>query len=252
MATARLREPVVLVHGLFGFDTFRLGRWAAWDYFRGVAPALEAAGNRVFTARLAPTGGVARRAGQLRAFLDRHTTGPVHLIAHSMGGLDARYLISRLGQAGRVLSLTTVGTPHRGSAFAEWSVSRFARVLRPVFRLFGIDEQGILDLMPAACSAFNDTVPDAPGVRYFSVAGDCGPGWPGPEWHLSHRVVTAAEGPNDGVVSVASAAWGESLEVWAGDHGSLVGWPSVWSRRHAVTRDRDYTRVVNRLRDEGF
>src|SRR5262249_5187529 len=38
----------------------------------------------------------------------------VHVFAHSMGGLDARYMISRLGMAKRVLSLTTIATPHRG------------------------------------------------------------------------------------------------------------------------------------------
>ena len=49
-----------------------------------------------------------------------------------MGGLDARYLISRLGMADRVLSLTTLGTPHRGTSFADWGVSRLQRYLRPL------------------------------------------------------------------------------------------------------------------------
>jgi len=40
-----------------------------------------------------------------------------------MGGLDSRHAISlRLGLAERVLTLTTLGTPHRGTAFADWGV----------------------------------------------------------------------------------------------------------------------------------
>ena len=47
-------------------------------------------------------------------------------------------MISRLGMAPRVLSLTTLGTPHRGSAFADWGVRRFARLVCPVFEFFGV------------------------------------------------------------------------------------------------------------------
>src|SRR3954462_3821909 len=101
MRVARLRTPIVLVHGLFGFDQVRLGDWVVADYFPGIADGLRAAGNRVLLARLSPTAGIAERAAQLRAFVDREPPGePVHVFGHSMGGLDARYMISRLGMAG--------------------------------------------------------------------------------------------------------------------------------------------------------
>ena len=44
----------------------------------------------------------------------------VVIIAHSMGGLDARYMISRLGMDDRVTALVTITTPHRGSPYADW------------------------------------------------------------------------------------------------------------------------------------
>ena len=78
----------------------------------------------MFVPWLSPTGGVADRAQQLKDFIDRVSPAePVHLFAHSMGGLDARYMISCLGMAQRVLTLTTLGTPHRGTAFADWGIS---------------------------------------------------------------------------------------------------------------------------------
>ena len=55
----RLRTPIVLVHGLFGFDSLRLGPWLIAQYFQGIPEALRRAGNRVLVASLSPTRGIA-------------------------------------------------------------------------------------------------------------------------------------------------------------------------------------------------
>ena len=47
--------------------------------------------------------------------------GKVNIIAHSKGGLDARYAISKLGMAPYVASLTTMNTPHRGCRFVDYA-----------------------------------------------------------------------------------------------------------------------------------
>ena len=112
MTVPQLRSPIVLVHGLFGFDQVRMGPLVLVDYFHGIPPVLRAAGNRVLVPKLSPTASIASRAAQLKAFIDRESPGePVHLVGHSMGGLDCRYLITHLDMASRVLSLTTLGTP---------------------------------------------------------------------------------------------------------------------------------------------
>jgi triacylglycerol lipase len=166
-----------------------------------------------------------------------------------MGGLDARYLIARLSMADRVLTLTTLGTPHRGTTFADWGIRRLGRIAQPLFEILGIPPHGFYDLTTAKCRAFNEQVPDAPGVRYFSVAGRHVGSWLHPEWQLPHRIVTQCEGPNDGIVSLASASYGESSEVWEGNHLSLIHWlhpPS--GAGHAA----GYPALVRRLADEGF
>lgn len=248
-----LRAPIVLVHGLFGFDQLRVGTWMRVDYFRGIPAALERAGNRTLVARLSPTGGVAMRAEQLRTFLDRHSPGePVHILAHSMGGLDARYMITRLGMACRVLSLTTLGTPHRGSPFADWALGNLGAVVRPVFDLVGVAHQAFSDLCTTSCRQFNHDTPDAPEVRYFSVAGRYRFCWINPSWHLSAPIVEALEGPCDGIVSLQSAAWGEACTVWEGDHLNLVNWPQPGGRTPQTNRLPDYAALLGRLRDEGF
>jgi triacylglycerol lipase len=255
MIVPHLRCPIVLVHGLFGFDRMRVGRWVLSDYFRGIPDVLRQGGNCVLVPRLSPTGGISARAAQLQAFLDREAPGEaVHLIAHSLGGLDSRFLISRLGQADRVVTLTTIGTPHRGTSFADWGMRWLAPLLQPILDLLGVCSEAFPDLTLASCRTFNEQVPDHPRVRYFSVAGRFAGGWLRPEWQMSTRIVQRLEGPNDGVVSVASAAYGESCEVWDGSHMNLINWINPLAHVGGVcpNHTRDYVRLVRRLADEGF
>ena len=251
----KLNAPIVLVHGLCGFDQLYAFRRPVADYFPGIREYLQSAGNRVLAARVSPTAGVERRALDLKRFIDREVPGgAVHVIGHSMGGLDARYMVSRLGMEDRVRSVTTIGTPHRGTSFADWGWRRLSRLIVPFMRLIGMSHQAFIDLRTDTCRRFNENVPDVPGVRYFAVAGLCEKPWLGPEWALPSSIVNRAEGPNDGVVSVASAAWGEHTDVWAGDHLNLVNWPNRLARRRGVWGDRapDYGRVVRRLAAAGL
>jgi triacylglycerol lipase len=255
MSVPRLRAPIVLIHGLFGFDRLQMGSWVLTSYFRGVPETLGTAGNRVLVARVSPAGGVVERAGQLKELLDREAPNePVHLFGHSMGGLDARYLISRLGMAERVLSLTTLGTPHRGTTVADWGMRRFKTVVGPVLDFFGLPYRAFEDLTVARSVEFNEQVPDAPNVRYFSVAGEYHRDWRSPQWGLSGAILDQAEGPNDGIVSVASARYGENCEVWDGDHMNLINWHNPLVSLNGRGRDRvpDYVSLVQRLADEGF
>jgi triacylglycerol lipase len=152
--------------------------------------------------------------------------------------------------AERVLSLTTIGTPHRGSSFADWSVRRFGSFLQPVLDLLSLPCQAFFDLTVSSCQKFNEEVPDQPGVRYFSVAGRFQCGWYAPEWSLPASVLSRTEGANDGVVSVSSATYGESCEVWEADHLNLVNW--FHPLRPCKSRIPDYGRLIGRLADEGF
>jgi triacylglycerol lipase len=252
-AIPKLGSPIVLVPGLLGFDRIEVAGRTIHRYFPGIPEFLESVGNRVLVARPSPTDGVARRAVELGQLLDKELGNePVHIIAHSMGGLDARYLISCLDMASRVLSLTTIGTPHRGSPFADWGVRHLDRVLSPVFDFLGLPRQAFYDLTTDACRTFNETVVDAPGVRYFSVAGRHHGRWDRPEWLLPFSIVQAAEGDNDGMVSVASATYGEACEVWDADHVGLVSWLNPLAEGVWDDRSRRFAALVGRLADERF
>ncbi len=121
---------------MFGF-----GRIASYDYFAHLEAALvselRAAGEEVVTYVLdvPPTASLRTRAVQLADFVaetcqeDRGDNGPIHLVGHSTGGLDARLVASpdivlpvgsahNLAWARRLASVTTLSTPHYGTPLA--------------------------------------------------------------------------------------------------------------------------------------
>ena len=255
MSIPTLRSPIVLVHGLLGFSCLELAGAKFANYFRGIPELLAPTGNRVLTPALPLTGSVEDRAKRLKDAITEHVgTEPVHIIAHSMGGLDARYMISRLDMGSRVLTLTTLGTPHRGSSFADWGVNRFERIVKPFLDTIGMPTQAFYDLTRARCKAFNDTVKDVDTVRYFSIAGKHDGHILHLEWLLPYQIVLKEEGENDGLVSVASATYGEHCDVWQGDHLSLVNRlnPISLSRGLCQERSPRYAALLRRLADEGF
>jgi triacylglycerol lipase len=246
----RLNAPIVLVHGLMGFDALRIVGRSLFNYFPGIPAFFEASGNRVFSVRLSPTAGIAHRAIEFRDhFRHEIPNEPVHIIAHSMGGLDSRYMLSKLDMGDRVLSLTTIGTPHRGSPFADWGVRHFERFAKPLLSALKIPHQAFYDLTTESCAAFNAETPDVPNVRYHSVAGQCSGGWLSLEWRLPHFIISRKEGANDGMVSVTSATYGSSNEVWDGDHMSLVNWPNPQACTLGLWRNRfrHFAELLGRL-----
>src|SRR5271167_2943906 len=71
-----------------------------------------------------PTASIDQRASTLAATIDAaFRTGPIHVIAHSMAGLDTRRVLSQnlrgLADRGRIVALSTISTPHRGSPIAD-------------------------------------------------------------------------------------------------------------------------------------
>jgi pimeloyl-ACP methyl ester carboxylesterase len=218
------RYPVIFCHGMLALRTLRFRLPKHLNGFAALRQALEGQGCRALFPQVAPTGGVAARARQLREQILRETGGPVNLVAHSMGGLDCRYLITHLGLADRVRSLTTVCSPHRGTYLADWFHTHFRRriPLLGAWEYFGADMDGFRDCQPAACQEFNERTPDVPGVSYFSYGGDAAQALRSPVLRRGWRLLEPREGPNDGMVSLASARWGEYLGTVHADHFTQI------------------------------
>jgi triacylglycerol lipase len=282
--TAPSRTPIVLSHGLFGFGEMSLGKFKL-SYFNRIDRALKARGFPIIVTRVHPTGSIERRAQQLKSSILKHLRsqsrsteqraalatadnpnharddagdcdGKVVIFAHSMGGLDARYMISRLGMADRVAALVTLSTPHRGSPYADWCLKNLGMKLgaMKVARMLGLDVQAVADLSTESCNRFNDEVADVPGVRYFSVS--AAKPWKrmAPFFIPSWRVISAAEGDNDGMVSLSSARWGEHLATWEADHLQVINkhFAVEFGKNKTGDMTPKYLEIVERLADEGL
>lgn len=232
----RPRHPVVLAHGLFGFDEIALGN-ARHAYFRGVSERLQQLGHVVHAARVAKAAGVEVRARELARFVEQLAAERVNIVAHSMGGLDARYAIARLGLGDRVASLVTVGTPHLGTPLANLGAAAASKL--------GLE--AIDDLTPAKLARFNAEVPDHAGVAYASVVGVAKQARRvNPLLMPGYLYLRGCEGENDGLVPARSQRWGEVLAEVDADHWAQIGWS-----RHFDAAEL-YAQLLRELRGRGF
>ncbi|WFD31976.1 triacylglycerol lipase [Malassezia sp. CBS 17886] len=120
------RHPIVLCHGLYGFDVRGPFLGLEYHYWYAALDVLrKRIGAVVHVYGVPPTGSIEERAAVLHARLRDPMRGvcgqPVNFVGHSMGGLDARYVISKICPSEyHPVSLTTIATPHHGSPFMDW------------------------------------------------------------------------------------------------------------------------------------
>jgi triacylglycerol lipase len=240
------RYPVILVHGLFGFDELELGKTRR-AYFKGVRQTLEREGHVVHVPQVALAGSIAERAAQLARFVETTGAKRLNVVAHSMGGLDARLAIARLGLDRRVAALVTVGAPHRGSPLADLSGGLDTGLLQKALSVAGISIGAFRDLTSESMARFNEEVPDVPGVAYASVVGRVVRiRRTNPLLVPSHLWLQRTAGDNDGVVPTSSQRWGQVLAEIEADHWAQIGWSSHFD---AVAFYRD---LLRELRAMGF
>ena len=258
MTDCRTRYPLLLIHGLNCRDDW------IFPYWGRVADVLREHGATVYLSGQDAWGSVP---GNARALLSRGEailaeTGSekLNLIAHSKGGLEARYLVSTLGFAPKAASLTTICTPHHGSkAAAEWlgrkRVCGFVgRRLEGFWRARGDRDPDFwaaaAALTPEAMARFNQENPDSPLVYYQSW----GARLDSPGWDPMDRLqlwLTRADAPTDGLVSPESAVWGR----WRGTLEGVSHQDGVGGRRRTrpgFDPGEFYVRLVRELAELGF
>jgi triacylglycerol esterase/lipase EstA (alpha/beta hydrolase family) len=250
----RLKHPIVLVHGLGARSTY-----GPFEYFHGLPRRLRDAGNKVFVANLTAWHTIEHRSEQLKKQIDAaFPEGRINLIGHSMGGLDSRYLAARPEFAGRVASVTTVGTPNRGSIVGDIALGLVPdSAFHAVERLLGLFNSSSGGFKQVSTKYYTETLaaklPNAPGVAYFSATSAI----PEPVvrhalpmFWVPHRILKSYEGDNDGFVSVHSAKWGEHICTYPGDHYGQIG------QFLGLSRGLDYVKffdeILARLRREAM
>jgi triacylglycerol lipase len=259
------RHPIVLMHGFGIGASFRRE-----GHLHEEAMHLRSRGVRAMAPNVSPYNTVRARCEMWEDRFERVLTETqsdhITLIAHSMGGLDARYLISQKGWHDTVEALVTVATPHRGSSIATLILEQpeaVRRWLTDVADWLGnhILEDGSANIRQALHEltpqyvehTFNQQVPDHPDVQYWSYGCRAGKGTDtpiDPIFRYLNKYLYEKEGVNDGIVSVQSGRWGEYLGTVDADHARQVGIRSSL----AATFDSNafYASIAEKLAQNGL
>ena len=175
VARANLVKKLVLfIHGLGGSAK---GTWKNFPVLigndRDLADQYDVAAFEYGTGSFGSKPSLAKIAAILKTELENRylAYSDIALIAHSQGGLVARYYIAeRLnsGQPLRVSRLLTFATPHQGSGFASW----LGRVPFASQQAEDLDPNS--EFLQALAVAWGQAKPDLRGVltRYVVAAGD--------------------------------------------------------------------------------
>lgn len=254
----RRPEPIVLAHGIARLDFFidtvvRTLNLSLYDfslvsdrfhYFKGIASFLKKHGFEVFHSNVSFAADVSTRAKDLKKEVCRilRETGHerVHIIGHSMGGLDARHMIVKEGMEDRVASVTTIGTPHLGTVLADEAVkSGIDKILGSLGRFINLE--GIRSLTSDACGAFNAFAESSEAgndVTYQTFSSAQSREHVFAPLRKSWETIYEQQGENDGLVSVKSQRWTKQLKAGNGtvkkvkqfsfpepaDHLDQIGW----------------------------
>jgi triacylglycerol lipase len=282
---AKTQYPVVLVHGLFGFDSV-LG---VYDYWYGIGDELKAGGARVYTASVSASNSSEVRGEQLIRDLDnlRAITGKqkFNLFGHSHGGPTIRYVASV--RPDLVASVTAIASPNLGSPVAD-AVSTVLPPGSPLrdlvagfvnaFSAFlgalsgNSDPQNALaalgSLNSAGSNAFNARHPQGMpttrcgsgaaqvgGVRYYSISGTS---VLTNIFDISDPVLGAGSlffgfEQNDGLVGRCSSRWGTVLrDDYGWNHGDEVNQFLGLRGLFASNPASVYRAQANRLKNLGL
>ncbi len=235
------KYPILLVHGIGFRDDVPLVK-----YWSKIPKKLKKEGAIVYLAHQDAFNSHIENALQIKErvnqILEETGAKKMNIIAHSKGGLESRYMISKLGMSDKIASLTTLASPHRGSALADTIFAFLERkdltekalkIIRKYARLIGDKEPNIYsagtDLTMQYMPHFNQSAPNIPTVYYQSYGGLVTENYPA--WHIriQQELMAKAEGDNDCIVSKSSYKWGnfkgvvQSNDKFGVSHFDIVG-----------------------------
>jgi triacylglycerol lipase len=189
------KYPIVLVHGLFGFDNI-----GPVEYFYKIPSSLRSGGAKVYTTSVSAANSTEVRGEQLltqvKQIIAATGAGKVNLIGHSHGGPTSRYVASV--RPDLVASVSSVAGVNKGSKVADIALglvpgvtSTLANAVASVINFLsggsGLPQNGraaLQSLSTAGTAAFNarhpqglpttscgEGAPIVNGVHYFSWSG---------------------------------------------------------------------------------
>lgn len=263
----KTKYPILLVHGVFFRDSEYFNYWGRIPKELEQNGAAIYYGNHQSASSVADSGAELTR--RIRKLVEELDCGKVNIIAHSKGGLDCRYAISKLGAAPFVASLTTVNTPHRGCLFADYLLKmvsaelklKVASVYNAALKKLGDENPDFLaavnDLTAESC-AVSDVEMTAPQDVFCQSVGSILSKAGGGQFPLnfSYHLVKHFSGANDGLVSESSFGWGERYTLLTAKSKRGISHADVIDLNRQDLDGFDvrefYVRLVSELKAKGF
>lgn len=257
-----LKYPLILIHGTGAKDnTLFWGR---------IPKLLKELGINVFYGYTDAWGSIEDNAKLLQLRIEDliHKTGAekINLIAHSKGGIDARFLISTLQYGQKIASLTTISTPHHGTLIADYFLnnrtfqsSLAKRILPVLVKIFGDNNPNIYNVINELSinymESFNQNNLNDPLVYYNSYASAMASKKDDFLYSWTYQYLMKNAGENDGLVPVKSAVWGDKFQLFTdSSRGISHGEITDIKRRKIGAFDipEIYRKITDDLSKNGF
>ncbi|NLD46723.1 MAG: triacylglycerol lipase [Clostridiaceae bacterium] len=261
----KTRYPILMLHGM-GFRDFKY-----FNYWGRIPRELKRHGATIYYGNHEAWATIEDNAEFLKQriieIIDNEGCEKVNIIAHSRGGLDARYMISILGMSEHVASLTTISTPHHGSKIVdivyklpEPLINLIGNSLNKNAKMMGDKRSDIFassrQLSVSSCEEFNKMVINSEKVYYQSFAAVMNNIFSDYILTIPNLLLRFAEGKNDGLVSVESSKWGEFKGVLSTKHSRGISHGDVIDLRRNDYEGFDarekYIEIVSELKKLGF
>ena len=241
-------HPIVLGHGILGFDDSQGMAFGLVQYWGDMDEYLRDEGAKVLTPGKTAAQGLSVRAkqqaDQIAYWMAAHGYSKVNYFGHSQGGLDGRYMITNntcgntkkgynICMRNAVRVFTSINTPHRGSPVGDIVLNVIPGWLQPFVGtvldviaglIFSDNQQDVLamgdSLTVSGTTIFNNNTPNVSNVKYYSY----GSYITVPDL-IQHPIMGILSpitwagglaynmgGKNDGIVPYSSQKWG----TWKG------------------------------------
>eukprot|EP00834_Sanchytrium_tribonematis_P003409 NODE_130_length_16779_cov_1.687410.p7 type:complete len:283 gc:universal NODE_130_length_16779_cov_1.687410:6548-5700(-) len=277
-------RPILMHHGLFGFDKIELARFRL-NYWGNIPELLTKLGYKVYLSKVSKTHSIEQRSQELYEYIQKNNLENAHLLCHSLGGLDARYMLhSRKLQ---IPTITTIGTPHHGSEFMDLLNRKLGLGYRydpnlskpntlAYHFLYYLDQPAYSCLTTKYCSKFNESIKENKFTKYYSVGASfkcdnekihhiakqivdndvtnmpllsiLGLKTLQDYMDLLERIMYNLSGDNDGLVSLKSSKYGQYLKTLSGSHWDLVDKSGRFGNKMEENVEKLYVDIVNLLK----
>lgn len=263
----KTKYPILLVHGIFFRDFEKLNYWGR------IPDELIKNGATIYygnhSSSLAVKDSAEELANRIKEIVKETKCKKVNIIAHSKGGLDARYAISNLGMDKYVASLSMINTPNHGCIFADYLLNKapdgfkekIANGYNFTLRKLGDKDpdfiSGVTDLTSNEIEKMNKKMKNKKDVYYEAYGSVLKSPTSGRfPLNLTNPFVKHFDGKNDGLVGIESFPIDKDFTLIESPYNRGISHGDVIDLNRENIKGFDvrefYVKLVNNLKSKGY